>query len=126
MQTHIKLISYSIVKLAAQVLSFTVSNVLSSYASPDSAETAKFCSLMATFFDFMNIRDINSHKCDLKPSLIPFSSTDNPRFLGCEMYFYSILITGFIPSNTVKVIFLEMQKIKYLFHSNLIRVGKFS
>ena len=121
MQTHIKLISYSIVKLAAQVLSFTVSNVLSSY----SAQTAKFCSLMATFFDFMNIRDVNSHKCDLKPSLIPFCSTDNPRFLGCEMYFYSISMTGFIPLNTVKVIFLEMQKTKYLFHNNLIRVGKF-
>ena len=42
MQTHIKSISYSIVKLAAQVLSFTVSNVLSNYASPDSAETALF------------------------------------------------------------------------------------
>ena len=40
---HIKLTSYSImnVKLAAQVLSSTASNVLSNYASPDAAETAK-------------------------------------------------------------------------------------
>ena len=43
---HIKLTSYSImnVKLAAQVLSSTVSNVLSNYVSPDATETAKFCS----------------------------------------------------------------------------------
>ena len=42
------------VKLAPQVLSATVSNVLSNYAS-DAAETAKFCSLMDTFFNIMNI-----------------------------------------------------------------------
>ena len=79
---HIKLTSYSIMnmKLAAQVLSTTVSNVLSNYASPDAAETVKFCSLMDTFFDIMNIRDVNSHKFDIKPSLIPFSSIDDPRF----------------------------------------------
>ena len=54
---HIKLTSYSImnVKLAARALSSTVSNVLSNYASPDVAETAKFCSLMDNFFDIMNI-----------------------------------------------------------------------
>ena len=28
----------------------------------------------------MNIRDVNSHKFDLKPSIIPFSSIDDPRF----------------------------------------------
>ena len=79
---HIKSTSYSImnVKLAAQVLSSTVSNVLSNYVSPDAAKTAKFCSLMDTFYDVMNIRDVNSHKFDLKPSLIPFSSIDNTRF----------------------------------------------
>ena len=83
MQTHIKSISYSILKLAAQVLSFTVSNVLSNYASPDSAETAKFCSLMGTFFDIMNIRDVNSHKFDLKP-LIHFVLLIIPDFLATK------------------------------------------
>ena len=45
---HIKLTSNSIlkVKLAAQILSSTVSNVLSNYASPDAAETAKFFSTL--------------------------------------------------------------------------------
>ena len=47
---HIKLTSYSImnVKLAAKVLSSTVSNVLSNYSSPDAVKTAKFCLLMDT------------------------------------------------------------------------------
>ena len=37
------------VKLAAEVLSSTVSNVLPNYASPDAAKTAKCCLLMNTF-----------------------------------------------------------------------------
>ena len=41
---HIKVTSYSMnEKLAAQVLSSTLSNVLLNHASPDAAETAKFC-----------------------------------------------------------------------------------
>ena len=76
------LTSYSIMngKMAAQVLSSTVSNVFSNYASPVAAETAKFCSIMDAFFESMNIRDKNSRKFDLKPSLIPFSLIDDPRF----------------------------------------------
>ena len=35
---------------------------------------------MGTFFDIMNIRDVNSHKFDLKPSVVPFSSICDPRF----------------------------------------------
>ena len=71
---HIKLISYSImnVKLAAQVLSSTVSNVLSNYASPDAAKNAKSCLLMVVLFDAVNIRDVTSHKFNLKCSLIIF------------------------------------------------------
>ena len=79
---HIKLTPYSImnVKLAAQVLSSTVSKVLLKYGPPEAAGTAKFCSLMDMFFDIMNIRDINFHKFELKPSLLPFSRVDDPRF----------------------------------------------
>ena len=88
---------------------------MSNYTSTDVAETATFCLLIDTFFDIMNIWDINSHKFDLKPSVIPFSSI--PGFLGYEMYFCSTSMTGFIPLNTVKVTCLEMQKIKCLFHS---------
>ena len=61
------------IKLAAQVLSSTVSKVWLKYGTPAAAGTAKFCSLMNMFFNMMNIRDKNSHKFELKPSLLPFS-----------------------------------------------------
>ena len=50
------------------------------YGPPEAAGTTKFCSLMDMFFDIMNIRDINSHKFELKPSLLQFSRVDDPRF----------------------------------------------
>ena len=37
-------------------------------------------SLIDTFFDIMNIQDVNSHKFDLKPSIIRFSSINDPSF----------------------------------------------
>ena len=48
---HIKLTSYSImnVKIAAQVLSSTVSKVLLKHGPLEAAGTAKFCSLMDVF-----------------------------------------------------------------------------
>ena len=120
---HIKLISYSImnVKLAAQVLSSTVSNVLSNYAPPDAAKYTKFCLLMVVLFDAVNIRDVTSHKFNLKCSLIIFLQLMIRGFVGYEMYFYSISMTGFIPLNTVKVTFLKMQTMKCLFHSKHMR-----
>ena len=120
---HIKLISYSImnVKLAAQVLSSTVSNVLSNYTPPDAAKYTKFCLLMVVLFDAVNIRDVTSHKFNLKCSLIIFLQLMIRGFVGYEMYFYSISMTGFIPLNTVKVTFLKMQTMKCLFHSKHMR-----
>ena len=52
---HIKLTPYSKmnVRLAAQVLSSTVSKVLLAYGPPEAAEAARFCSLMDCFFDIM-------------------------------------------------------------------------
>ena len=41
---------------------------------------------MDTFFDIMNIRDVNSHKFDLKP-LIPFSSINDPRLFWLRNVF---------------------------------------
>ena len=49
------------VRLAAQVMSETVSNILLNYASPDCAETARFCGIVDKFFD-MNIRNLVEHK----------------------------------------------------------------
>ena len=79
---HIKLSSYSVmnVKLAAQVLSSTVGNVLSNFGPPEAAETSKFCIMMDNFFDIMNISNTKEGKHKLKPFLEPFSSLDDHRF----------------------------------------------
>lgn len=58
------------VKLVAQALSSTVCKILRSYVPPEAAGTAKFCLLMGSFFDIMNIRDIPSHKLKENHSLI--------------------------------------------------------
>ncbi|XP_065654860.1 uncharacterized protein LOC136081473 [Hydra vulgaris] len=86
---HIKLTPYSImnVKLAAQVLSSTVSKVLLHYRPPEAEGTAKFCALMDSFFDVMNIRSLNGHKFDLKPNLAPFSSLNDDRFFWLQSVF---------------------------------------
>ena len=108
---HIKLTPYSImnVKLAAQVLISTVSKVLLKYGPPQNAGVAKFCSLMDMFFDIMNIRDINSHKFELKPSLLELTIHD---FHGFEMFSCYILKIGWYPLNSVQETFLEMRKVK--------------
>ena len=68
------------VRLAAQVLSSTISQVLLAYGPPEAAETARFCSLMDCFFDITNIRNMQSHEFERKPMLAPFTSVNDPRF----------------------------------------------
>ena len=59
---HIKLTPHSKinVRLAAQVLSSTVSKVPLVYGSPEAKKAAHFCSSMDCFFDIMNIRNTHS------------------------------------------------------------------
>ena len=77
----IKLTPYSIMnaKLAAQVLSSTVSKTLTLYGPPEAAGTAEFYLLIDSFFDIMNIRNIQSHELE-KPFLAPFTSVNDDRF----------------------------------------------
>ena len=67
------------VKLAAQVLSSTVSKTLT-YGPPEAAGTATFCLLMNSLFDIMNIRNIQSHEFERKPFLAPFTSVNDVQF----------------------------------------------
>jgi len=71
---HIKLTPYSVmnVRLAAQVLSTSVSKVLDQYGLQGSTETARFCLMMDTFFDIVNIRNTNEHLHKQKPNLSRF------------------------------------------------------
>ena len=73
------------VKLAAQVLSSTVSKALLKYGPPEAVRTAKFCSLMNIFFDIMNISDINSNNFELKLHLCHIQELMIHDFHGFEM-----------------------------------------
>ena len=42
---------------------------------------------MDMFFNMINIRDKTSPKFELKPSLLPFSRVDNPRFSWLQNVF---------------------------------------
>ena len=72
---HIHLTPYSVmnVRLAAQVLSSTVSTILTNFGPSEAAGTAKFCLMMDQFFDIMNITNTKSSKHQLKPFSEPFS-----------------------------------------------------
>lgn len=78
---HVKLSSYSVmnVKLAAQVLSSTVSKVLQNFGPAESAGTVTFCSMMDNFFDIMNIRNTTEGAHKAKPFLVPFTSANDYR-----------------------------------------------
>ena len=66
------------VRLAAQVLSTTVSKVLSNYGPADAAGTAEFCLMFDRFFDIMNVSSTTASSRELKPFNAPFSSIDDP------------------------------------------------
>ena len=68
------------VRLAAQVLSETVGNVLNHFGPPEAAGTAEFCLMMDTFFDCLNVRNTKEHELKKKPNLRPYQSTDDIRF----------------------------------------------
>ena len=68
------------VRLAAQVLSSSVGNILTEYGPPEAAGTAKFCSIMDNFFDIVNVRNTTEHILKMKPTFAPFTSINDPRF----------------------------------------------
>ena len=79
---HVDLTAYAIMKvnLAVQVLSATVSNVLSTYSGPECSTTAKFCSMMNSFFDYLNVRSTTEGKVKRNNFLLPYTSPDDERF----------------------------------------------
>lgn len=81
--TFIHLTSYSImnVKLAAQVLSESMSKVLKAFGPAEAAGTANFCLMMDSFFDILNIRNTSENIHKSKPLLAPIASTDDKRLV---------------------------------------------
>ena len=81
---HIYLNSYSVmkVKLATQILSRSVGNVLQTFGPPEAKKTAEFCLKFDDFFDIFNVRYPRAHKDTKKKFLQPFSGgkMDAKRF----------------------------------------------
>ena len=67
-------------KYAAQVLSRSVSNVLNGWGPPGAKETTKFCRMIDSFFDLLNVRCLDEGKLKGKPFLRPFDEINNIRF----------------------------------------------
>lgn len=78
---HIHLTSYSKmnVKLAAQVLSDTMTKLLSQYGPKEAVAIAKLCGIMDSFFDIVNIRNTEEHIHKRKPNLMSISSPNDIR-----------------------------------------------
>ena len=83
---HINLTPFSVrrVRLAAQVLSETVGSVLNSFGPADAVGTAKFCLMMDTFFDCLNVKNTMKYKVYQKPFLKP--SVDDVRFAWLDQF----------------------------------------
>ena len=88
---HINLTPYSVmnVKLAARVLSTSVSTALKTFGPPEVLGTAKYCEMFHSFFDCLNLRNSTESVTKLKPFLVPYSSVNDERF--------TLLLETFLP-----------------------------
>ena len=68
------------VRLAAQVLSTSVSIALKSFGPPEATATAKYCEMFDKFFDCFNVRNTKEYISKQKTFLKPYTSVDDERF----------------------------------------------
>ena len=68
------------VRLAAQVLSDIIGNVLNEFGPPEAAVTAQFCLMMDRFFDCLNVSNRKEWQEKQKDFLKPCKSVDDIRF----------------------------------------------
>ena len=79
---HITLTSYSKMKvrLATQVLSWSVAIALEESGNSDVLGTAQFCRMMNDFFDCTNVRSLTEHVKKRNEFIKPYTSADDDRF----------------------------------------------
>eukprot|EP00794_Sanderia_malayensis_P002699 gene2699-3120_t len=79
---HINLSSFSVmnVRLAAQVLSESVSQALQTFGPPEAGATALYCQMFDKFFDCLNVRNTSESVRKAKPFLQPYQSEHDERF----------------------------------------------
>ena len=79
------------VKLATQVLSQSVSNILFHYYPVETHGTAEFCSKMNQFFDCTNVRNQSEHIKTRNEMVTPYRETNDTRFDWLEEDFLKYL-----------------------------------
>ena len=81
-EDHLHLTPYSVmnVRLAAQVLSGIMANIMKKFGPSHAAETAEFILRIDKFFDCCNVH--NTKECTFKgkPFLTPYTNQDDDRF----------------------------------------------
>ena len=68
------------VRPAVQILSSSVGNIFKEFGPSEASETEKFCILIDTFFDCLNVRNKELYKIKKKPNLKPYSHVNDERF----------------------------------------------
>ena len=68
------------VKYAVQILSKTMSVALSRFETPESTATAKYCEMIDSFLDCLNVRSLSEGSRKIKPLLEPYVSQNDDRF----------------------------------------------
>lgn len=86
---HLHLTAHSVmnVRLAAQVLSYSVGSVMQHHGGVEARETAKFILLMDRFFDCLNSRHWGEAEQRKKPDLAPYVDVNDGRFLFLQVEF---------------------------------------
>ncbi|XP_062588177.1 uncharacterized protein LOC134249818 [Saccostrea cucullata] len=74
-----------------QVLSHTVSSVMSAYYGPEMSETSKFFMLVDRFFDCLNGRSLHEATRTRKSDLAAYTLPDDPRFEFLKTVFLGYL-----------------------------------
>lgn len=79
---HLNLSAFSVmnVRLAAQVLSTSVSVALKEFGTAETSATAKYCQMFDNFFDCLNVRNTKECTHKIKPFLQPYTSVSDERF----------------------------------------------
>jgi len=80
------------VRLATQILSLSVANILKTYYPQDTHKTAELCNIMDKFFDCANVRNQGEGTMKKKQFLLPFTSVNDPRFEWLQNDFLNFFI----------------------------------
>lgn len=86
---HVFLNPYSVmtVKYAVQVFSKSMSIALSEFGPKQATETAIYCKMWDSFFDCLNVRNLEEHSRKRKPFLKPYKDQDDERFQWMQEVF---------------------------------------